>query len=60
MNGEDETQKLARAVVNDLTGLNVTFTGKILGDHRVMKITPEGAQEILDHLRGRGYKVTRV
>lgn len=63
MNGVNE-QELAlkeKTVIEALTGLNVdVVAGKLLGDTFVRPLTKEGAQTVLDRLRGRGFKIERV
>ena len=58
---EDEVRKMERNFIEDFTGFNVTVkAGKLFSDERVMELVPKGAREILDHIRGRGWKITRV
>jgi hypothetical protein len=61
MADEDELRKQEKNFIDDMTGLEITVVaGKIFGDYTVLPVAPKGAQQILDHIRGRGWKVTRV
>jgi hypothetical protein len=60
MNGENEAQTLERAIIDALTGAQVSVTmGPIFGDMSIKPLSKEGAQSVLDRLRGRGFKVVR-
>ena len=63
MNGttEDEARKTDKSIRVDLTGAQVTvIAGAMFGDTTVKEVAPQGAQDILDRLRGRGWKVVRA
>jgi len=58
---EDEIKKRDEAFVKDFTGLELTVVaGKIFGDYTVLPVAPKGAQQILDHARGRGWVISRA
>lgn len=58
---EDDAQQLEAAILTALTGLQVeVVAGPILRDATIKPLTHEGAISILDRLRARGFRVTRV
>lgn len=54
---EAEYQMVTEAILKALTGLSVNVVDA-LNDH-YEEISPKGAQDILDRLTARGFKVTR-
>jgi hypothetical protein len=57
MNGGNADKDILEA----LLGTEVSVVaGSILGDSMVKPLDSKGAQQVLDRLRGRGYKVTKV
>ena len=58
---ELDKQLLDEAVIEGLTGASVHVTaGTILHDEIVKPLTRTGAEDVLDRLRARGFKVTRT
>ena len=58
---ESEQQELDQAVLSSLVGTEVAvIAGNILKDTIVKPLTAEGAQNVYDRLRARGFKVVRV
>jgi len=55
---ESEERMLERSITEALTGTTVHVQGLVAAFAE--QLTAEGAQEVLDKLRARGFKVTRV
>lgn len=61
MTSEDEAAKLESAILNALAGMEVeVVAGPILHDTANHPLTREGAMNVLDRLRARGFKVERT
>lgn len=56
---EVEQKALDEAVLAALTGAKVTVEGAV-GIDTTLNLTAEGAQDVVDRLRARGFKVNRV
>lgn len=57
MNGESDIQALHRAVIDALTELSVEVKGIAFNFRE--SLTRAGAQDVLDRLAARGFKVVR-
>jgi len=58
---ENEAKQLETAILDALDGAQVTVVaGPIFKDTAVHPLSRLGAQDVLDRLRGRGFKVERL
>lgn len=56
---EQEIQLLEHAILRALTGATVECEGS-LGIATSFELTAKGAQDVIDKLRGRGFKIERA